>query len=218
MRFLKYFFYIAFNWNPRIALHMIWHEIRGEKKYALNSTGADELQVLEESGIDIDHATIYMPAPYDLLEEVFEKISIGTFKHMIDIGSGKGRAMCVAAAYGAKKITGIDFSKELCKAATKNLELYRQRFPDLVCQVLNNDAFYYDIPPDADCIFMFNPFDEVIMSGVIENIIISLEQNPRSMTVIYFNPLEKQLFTAAGFRETIHVKRLKYLEYVVLKM
>ena len=122
MRFLKYFFYIAFNWNPRIAMHMIWHEIRGEKKYASNSTGADELNTLEESGIDIDHATIYMPAPYDLLEEVFEKLDIGSFKHIIDIGCGKGRALCVAAAYGDKKITGIDFSKDLCRAATNNLE------------------------------------------------------------------------------------------------
>ncbi|MFZ1528454.1 MAG: class I SAM-dependent methyltransferase [Ferruginibacter sp.] len=217
MRFLQYFFYIAFNWNPRIALHMIRHEIRGEKKYGINSTGADELHSLEANGIDIDNATIYMPAPYDLLEEVFEKLSIGSFKHMIDIGCGKGRAMCVAAAFGAKKITGIDFSKELCRAAEANLHGYRKKFPELVCTILNNEAFYYDIPPDADCIFMFNPFDEVIMSGVIENIDISLQQNPRSMTIIYFNPLEKHLFTAAGFKELHHVKRLKYLEYTVLK-
>lgn len=218
MRFIKYFFFIAKKWNIRIALFMIWHELRGEIKYNLNSTGADELHSLEERGIDIDHASIYMPAPYDLLEEVFEKYRIASFKHIIDIGCGKGRVMCVAAAHGAKKITGIDFSKELCSAATKNLQKYRQKFPELNCSVLNNDAFYYAIPEDADCIFMFNPFDELIMSGLIENIEISLEKNPRPVTVIYFNPMEKQLFTEAGFREIAHGKKMKYLEYSILKI
>ena len=212
LKYFKYFFYLAFNWNFRIALHIIKNEIKGEKKYGINTTGADELKALSKKGIDISHATVYMPASYDLLEEIFRQADIKSFKHFVDIGCGKGRAMCVAATKGISKLTGIDFSKELCAAATINLAQTKQHFPELQYKIINNDAFYFDIPDDADCIFMFNPFDEIIMSGVINNIEESMQQNPRKITIIYLNPLQKHLFISNGYTEIFHTKNLHYLE------
>ena len=72
--YIKYFFYLASNWNLRIAWHILDKEIKGEKKYGIQTTGADELKKLEAKGIDISHATIYMPASYDLLETVFTEL------------------------------------------------------------------------------------------------------------------------------------------------
>ena len=216
LKYIQYFFYLAYNWSIRIALHIINNEIKGEKKYNINSTGADELKHLSQKGIDISHATIYMPASYDLLEKIFSYANIKSFNHFVDIGCGKGRAMCVAANSGIKKITGIDFSKELCNAATINLAQTTLRFPDLQFKIINNDAFYFEIPVDADCIFMFNPFDEIIMSGVINNIEESIEQNPRKITVIYLNPLQKHLFISNGYKEIFHTKSLHYLEGSIL--
>ncbi|MEP6712074.1 MAG: class I SAM-dependent methyltransferase [Ferruginibacter sp.] len=212
LKYIQYFFYLAYNWNVRIALHIIKNEIKGEKKYGINTTGADELKKLSQKGIDISHATIYMPASYDLLEEIFKHVEIKSFKHFVDIGCGKGRAMCVAAANGVDKITGIDFSKELCDAAAINLAKIKQHFPGAQYKITNNDAFYFEIPNDADCIFMFNPFDEIIMSGVINNIEESMEQNPREVTIIYLNPLQKHLFISNGYKEIFHTKNLHYLE------
>ncbi|MBC7867930.1 MAG: class I SAM-dependent methyltransferase [Gloeobacteraceae cyanobacterium ES-bin-316] len=213
---IKYFFYLAYNWNIRIAAHIIRREITGEKKYAIHTTGADELKQLDKKGIDIEHATIYMPASYDVLETIFEKTNISSFKHLIDIGSGKGRPLCVAAHFGARKVTGIDFSKEFCEAARTNLQKTQQVFPNLQFRIYNNDAFYFEIPDDVDCIFMFNPFDEIIMSGVIENIEVSLENNPREITIIYINPLQKHLFLDQDYQQVFEQKKLTYLEVIVL--
>ena len=49
-------------------------------------------------------------------------------------------------------------------------------------KIWNHDAFYFDIPLDADCIFLFNPFDATIMSGVVKNIELSLKKNKRKIT------------------------------------
>jgi SAM-dependent methyltransferase len=217
LKFSKYFFYIASNWNLRIAFHIIRKEITGEKKYGINTTGADELQKLEASGIDVSHATIYMPASYDMLEEIFYRLRDKTFHHFIDIGCGKGRVLCVAAHYGISKVSGVDLSKSFCDESVRNLESTKAKFPDLQFRVFNNDAFYFDITPDVDCIFLFNPFDETIMSGVVENIEISLDKNPRDIIVIYFNPLNKELFINNGFKEMFHLKKLSYLEACILK-
>jgi SAM-dependent methyltransferase len=197
---------------------MIRLEIKGEKKYGIDTTGADELKKLEKKGIDIKHATIYMPVNYSILEDVFQQVNNKTFKHFIDIGCGRGRALCVAAHYGCTKVTGIDFSKEFCEEAKANLSKTKQKIPALNYTILNNDAFYYEIPTDVDCIFLFNPFDAVIMSGVAENIMISYEQNPRDITVIYVNPLWKEELIGVGFKQVYHVQKMKYLEAIILQL
>ena len=215
INYLQYFFYLANNWDIRIATHIISKEVKGERKYGIYSTGVDELNQLDEKGIDVTHATIYMPASYDLLEHVFSALQMSTFNHFVDIGCGKGRVMCVAAHFGVTRVTGIDFSKDFCDAAKLNLAKTKLLYPILEYKVFNNDAFYFEIPDDADCIFMFNPFDEIIMSGVLENIEISLEKVPRKMTIIYANPLQKHLFLESGYQQIFHRKKLTYLEAIV---
>ena len=218
--YIKYFYFLFINWNIRIAWVMIRQEITGEKKYGINTTGADELFKLEKQGIDISHATIYMPVSYSLLEETFKQLKNGSTQqqtHFLDLGSGKGRALCVAAHLGFRKVTGLDFAKNLCEAAKENLAITKQKIPELEYKVINNDAFYFEIPDDVDCIFFFNPFDEIIMSAVVNNIFASLKSNPRKITIIYVNPLHKELFLKAGYKETWYSKKMKYLEVSVLE-
>lgn len=214
--YIKYFSYLGFNWNWNIAVYIISEEIRGEKKYGINTTGADELKKMESAGLDISHATMYMPAIYPLLEEVFIKIPAADKKHFLDIGSGKGRALSVAAHHGYSKVTGIDFYKEFCNASIDNLQLTKKIFPGLQFSIVNKDATNVDIPPDVDCIFFFNPFDVVIMSAVISNIMESLRYHPRSLKIAYANPVYKSLFLDEGFEEVHYSKRKKFLELSIL--
>jgi SAM-dependent methyltransferase len=216
-RYIKYFYFLFINWNARIAWYMIKQEIKGEQKYGINTTGADELHKLEKQGIDISHATIYMPVSYTLLEEIFEQLPATIRRHFLDLGCGKGRALCVAAHIGFKQVTGLDFARDLCEAAKENLTITKQEIPVLEYKVINNDAFYFEIPDDVDCIFLFNPFDEIIMSAVVNNICTSLQNSPRKISIIYVNPLHKEQFLKAGFTETWYSKKMKYLEASILE-
>lgn len=132
------------------------------------------------------------------------------------MGSGKGRALCVAAHYGFKKVTGLDFSPKLCAAAKKNLEKTRSIVPTFNYAIINNDAFYFEIPEDVDCIFFFNPFDEIIMSAVVNNIFDSLEINPRKLTIVYANPVHKEQFLKAGYTQTWQTQKMKYIDAIIL--
>lgn len=217
LSYIKYFYFLFTNWNIKVAWYIIRQEIKGEKKYCINTTGADELFKLEKQGIDISHATIYMPVSYNLMEEIFQQLSGATRNHFLDIGCGKGRALCIAAHSGFKQVTGLDFSKTLCDAAKENLIKTRHQIPGLHFKIINNDAFYFEIPGDVDCIFLFNPFDEIIMSAVVNNIFESLHSNPRKIKIIYVNPLHKDLFLKAGYTETWFSKKMKYIEAVILE-
>ncbi|HEX2683421.1 MAG TPA: class I SAM-dependent methyltransferase [Ferruginibacter sp.] len=215
--YINYFYFLVDNWNLKIAWYMIRQEIKGEKKYGIHTTGADELQKLDKLGIDISHATIYMPVSYSLMEEILQRLPVTTRHHFLDIGCGKGRALCMAAHGGFTKVTGLDFSKELCENAKANLALTKEKLPALEYQVINNDAFYFDIPGDVDCIFLFNPFDEVVMSAVVRNLTESLKNHPRELCVVYVNPVHKELFSKAGYTETWYSKKMKYIEAVIFR-
>ena len=216
--YLQYFFYLGFNWNFRIALKIINQEIKGEKKYNINTTGADELKKLSKNGIDISHATIYMPISYLLLEEIFRQLPSRSKKHFLDIGCGKGRSMCVAAHHGYKKITGVDFSKQLCEDALVNLQNTKKEFPSIQYDVIVKDAMNFEIPADVDCIFLFNPFDVVIMTALVSNIMGSVQENSREIIVAYANPLYENIFLEEGFIEIFHTQQMKYLEAAILKL
>ena len=218
LQYVKYFFFLGLNWNARIAWLIIQAEKKGEKKYSIHTTGADKLKSLEKKGIDISHATIYMPAHYPLLEEAFRHLTIPTPIHFLDIGCGKGRALCVAAHNGFDKLTGVEFSKELCEAARANVVLTKNKLPACSFEIINNDAFYYQIPETVNCIFFFNPFDEIIMSGVAENIQISLAEKPRSINIIYINPVHREYLGKLGFKEVWHYKHMNYLEAIILEI
>lgn len=213
-KYITYFFYIAYNWNPLIAFHIIFHEIKGEQKYGINTIGVDNLETIESD--HIDNATIYMPAIYSILEWVFAQINPKNIHHLVDIGCGKGRVLCVAATLGCKKVTGIDFSEKLCLDALLNLSKIKKSVPDVEANVGYQDAFSYKIPKDADCIFLFNPFDELLMISVVENILQSYSLNKRAIYIIYANPIHKKAFTEAGFREKFYLKKMQFLEVSIL--
>ncbi len=218
LSYLNYFFYLGINWNFKIATKLIRQEIKGEKKYGINTTGADELKNLSEQDIDISHATIYMPVSYALLEQIFLQVPPHPKKHFLDIGCGKGRVLCVAASNGYTKITGVDFSAKLCKQAVGNLEKTKLVFPALSFKVITTDAINFDIPPDVDCIFLFNPFDVVVMGATVFNIMESARERPRDILVVYANPVYESLFLEEGFVETFHTKEMQYLEAAILKL
>jgi SAM-dependent methyltransferase len=216
LNYIQYFFYVGINWGWRVASVIILQEIKGEKKYHINTTGADELKGLKRMGIDISHATIYMPVSYSLLEKTLAQICPGDKKHFVDIGCGRGRALCIAAHFGFDTLTGIDFSNEFCEQARKNLSNTKQQIPAINFAVINEDAADWKIPADADCIFLFNPFDELLMKKVLKNIIQSTAENGRSVNVIYANPLYKNLFVNSGFKEIFYSKTLTQFEVSIL--
>ena len=168
LRHIQYFLYIAANWGIRIGLFTLKEELKGEKKYWINTTSYSNLSRYKITGNQLAHATEYMPVNYFTLEQLLSHLPDNATKGVfLDIGCGKGRAMCVAASYGFKKVTGIDFAKQLIDAAEKNLAQIKNQHPDLDYTLHWKDVVSFDIEQDVSTVFMFNPFDEILMRSVI---------------------------------------------------
>ncbi len=216
-QYIRYFFFIGINWSFPLAFFMIRHEIRGEKKYGLTTTGTDDL-VKSVSEKDRKHASIYQPINYYIAEALFERLGE---KHkqtgFLDAGCGKGRAMVMALHFGFRRASGFDISPEMCYDALTNLEAIENVFPDALWEVVCEDATKYRIDENIGVIFLFNPFDEVIMKPFIAQVMKSLVQHSRPMMILYANPQCKKLWIQAGFEETFHIQKMNWLEGSVLE-
>jgi SAM-dependent methyltransferase len=220
MKYIRYFFYIAFNWSFRIAWFVVRHEMKGAKKYGI----ADSLRIEYPSHMQtsftthVKNASEYQPVNFYVLEYAFEWLKnnkrLGNV--FLDIGCGKARTLIVAGHYGYQQLLGVEFSQSLCAEANLNLEKLCQSFSSVKFQIECADAASYAIANEVDTIFMFNPFDEVVMKEVIKNVLISLQKKKRKLHVLYVNALHVELWLQAGFKELHAHKYLTYLQVSIL--
>lgn len=215
--YFRYFYFIGINWNFRLAFFTIYHEIKGEKKYQINTIKIDNLHNAGIKSKNLNHSSIYQGVAYYTIEKAFDYLkSINANKNIVDFGSGKGRVMAVAAYYGFQDITGIEFSPILCKEAEKNIAGIKSFYPSSNFKIICDDAINYKIENDINIFFFFNPFDEVVMLQVVKNILLSLKQNLRKTYIVYINPLHKEIFLSAGFEEEYYLMKMKYIELSIL--
>lgn len=187
--------------------------MRGEKKYHLDTSKIEDIKKLSVRGDNAEHAELYQGANYFLLEKIFDYLqSIEANQNILDYGCGKGRVLAVAAWYGFRKITGVEFAKELCDAARKNIAPIQEKFPGRIFNVIHADAVEYNIEPETNVFFFFNPFNETVMLAVVKNILRSLSQFPREVYVVYINPVHQEIFMSAGFEPIFHYEKLKYIQ------
>lgn len=207
MRYIRYFLYLAWHWDLELAWFIIRREIAGEKKYGIRTIGTHYLGDAISSEAKAQ-ATQYEPVNYYtaewLMDHVTEKEKQTGF---LDVGCGKGRMLAVAAAYGFKEITGVEFSPSLCAA-----------IPPGKYNVLCVDARKMEVPDSAGVIFLFNPFNETAMADFTERVKESLQRRPRSIKVLYANPQHKELWLDAGWKETAGFEKLRYLKGSVLEL
>jgi SAM-dependent methyltransferase len=116
----------------------------------------------------------------------------------IDLGSGKGRVLLMAADYPFQRIVGVEFMPDLCRAAEKNIAAYssdRQQCRDIetVCM----DARDFQLPAGPLVVYLFNPFSESTFAHVLENLRHSIEYVPCPVYIAYrFTEFDKLLAQA----------------------
>jgi SAM-dependent methyltransferase len=107
----------------------------------------------------------------------------------IDMGSGKGRVLFVAAEYPFRKVIGVEFSNALHDDAVANLKRYKhpkRRCADI--EPVHVDARDFEFPNDNLVIYLFNPFGPEVMERMLANLEKSLEKHPRHAIVVMLWP------------------------------
>lgn len=124
----------------------------------------------------------------------FQNLDLKTFA-FIDLGSGKGRALLLAAHYPFARIIGVEVQPELHAIAELNIQRVAGR--DLACPRLESvcaDAREYRVPGESLLVYLFNPFPDYVLRRVLQNLVESAQAAPRPVYVVYNAPFEAHEF------------------------
>jgi SAM-dependent methyltransferase len=117
----------------------------------------------------------------------------------IDLGCGKGRTLLMASDYPFRRIVGVELLPALHLIALDNLREYKSASQKcFALEAICTDATAFPLPEDPLVLYLFNPFPESGMRQVAANLERTLRANPRSVYVLYHNPLLEHTLSENG--------------------
>ncbi len=151
----------------------------------------------------------YQPTEPSLFHEMMEALA-GDF-HLdfsqfvfIDIGSGKGRALLLAADYPFKRIIGVELLPALHRMAEENIAKYQSESQKcFAIESVCADAREFSFPAEPMLLYLFNPLPETALRQMLANLESSLLEHPRPACVLYHNPLLEQVLADSSFLKKI---------------
>lgn len=174
--------------------------------YRVDTENRIKIEKIPVIGSNKDHSEDYHPTAFLPIWLVINKIKkiLPEKSSFIDYGCGKGRALIIASQLGIKTVKGIDFSPLLCQIARSNISNYIERTRSKTTfHVFETDVLDYQIAPEDNIFYLFNPFDEMILNQILDMIEHSLHINSRFIIIIYFDPKYGYLMEERSFCKMI---------------
>jgi hypothetical protein len=181
------------RYNPRGLLRLYRHHAF-DRRLGVNTRGYSDLR--------------YEPTPADVFHEMIAKIPFDPREFVfVDLGSGKGKVLMLAALYPFRRVLGVELWEDLHRIALENLDSFRER-PDCAAEVtsVRMDAADFALPEEPLVLYFFNPFPEAVLARALENLRESLARAPRRVYALFYGPVRRgapwdrrRVFEASGF-------------------
>lgn len=119
----------------------------------------------------------------------------------VDLGSGKGRALLLAAKAGFGRIIGVEYSSDLHAKAAQNLAAAAKHVPHAYrVSLLNADAGDFAPPKGRVVYYLFNPFGDQVMRRVLDRLERAVQNDElEDLWILYANPVHESLLASCGF-------------------
>lgn len=161
----------------------------------------------------------YEPTPYFALDKLFESYYINEKDSVIDFGCGKGRLNFYLNYNYNCNVLGIEMDENFYNQCMENKKEYlknNKREEDKI-NFLCTLAQEYEISDKDNKFYFFNPFSLQLFIKVLNNILISVEQFPREIDLIFYYPSEEYIdylenYTALTLKQEIPVHNLYLID------
>lgn len=146
----------------------------------------------------------YQPTEAALFHEMLRALQEQTRRDFrkfvfIDLGSGKGRTLMMAADYPFRSIVGVELLPELHRAAEENIRKYKSESQKcFALQSICMDATQFQFPEEPIVLYLFNPLPEAGLRHVMANLEESLRTHPRTVYVLYHSPLLEHVLSESA--------------------
>ena len=143
----------------------------------------------EAIGPSLEYATHYEPTPLADAERLLDALPLRPERTVfVDVGSGLGRIVLLAARRPFRQIIGLEISPALHELARENLAGVTD--PERRCRdvrVVRGDAADYRWPRGDLALYLYNPFRAEILAALLDRV---LADRSRAIALAYHTPLE----------------------------
>ncbi|MBI1178647.1 methyltransferase domain-containing protein [bacterium] len=189
-----------FGWTQTLTI--IWSVVVDtsfDRRFGTDTTRRIPVEKIKTTSSNIVHSMKYGASKAMPFRKLMAELKLPTDGVFVDLGSGKGRAVMLAAEYGFRKVIGLEFSGELCRTAEDNLRKFlRKRPTESHVEIIETDVTQYRLSDEETVFFLFDPFHAPILKQVMQNILESAERRPRDLWLIYHAPREQQVIEESG--------------------
>jgi SAM-dependent methyltransferase len=175
-----------------------------DQEYGTDTDGIVPLWKLGIASANYVDGVHYQPSDPQLVREALERLPVRLSDFVfVDIGSGKGRVLLIAAAYPFKYVLGIEFSPELHAIANENLLKLKARRRCSEVRSVCADVVDYSLPAEKLALFLYNPFGADVMARFLKNLKGDLAARDRQIYLIYLFPTQRALVEQSGLFERL---------------
>ena len=155
------------------------HEIIWDKRLQIVTAGRDD-RIADE------YRYPYEPTPYSVLERLADSGLISENNVVLDYGCGKGRVGFFLSYETKAKTIGIEYDERIYRCAMEN-----RKHAGAKAEFVLTSAESYEVPPEVDRCYFFNPFSEEILHKVMARIIRSYYEAPREIVLFFYYPSDE---------------------------
>jgi predicted RNA methylase len=172
---------------------------------------------LREALISADYQTTDPVIFAEAMERIRSEFRVPSSKNwtfaeftFVDLGSGKGRVLLMAAEYDFRRIIGVELLPELHAIALENVAR------DSRIELILGDARDFAFPHEPLVVFFFNPFPVWILRTVLGNLQKSLKVARRPTFVVLHNPVYEAEMTTVNsiFRRVSATEQFAIYEHL----
>ena len=157
---------------------MLDHEKEWDNILHIHTAGRDDLY-------SDQYCFPYEPTPYSVLERLAASGLIGSEDVVLDYGCGKGRVDFFLSYRTKAKTTGIEYDPRIYETALENQKTAQTKAK---ANFVLDRAEAYEVPPEVNRCYFFNPFSVEILYKVMARILESYYDHPREILLFFYYP------------------------------
>lgn len=172
-----------------------------DQEHGVDTSGTIRLAGLDIAGANFAHGVYYKASEPGEFQAVMRRVEMGLGAagfsnfHFVDFGSGKGLVLLLAAECGFRRVTGVEFARELHKTAMSNIA---KKGLGARVESVHADAAAYAIPEGALLLYFYEPFAYPVIEKVFANLEAAHRADGREMVIVYHDAPASSVLSREG--------------------
>jgi Methylase of polypeptide chain release factors len=158
--------------------------------------GLDFQSVARPEDLGLDPTVVFPSSPSGGVElrQLLRGIKVSRASRALDIGCGKGSAIRTMLRFPFARVDGLEVAPELAAVARSNFA----RLHETRSTIFTADATRFDRYRDYNFLYLYSPFPASVMTRCIARVIESVDEHPRTVTILYVNTCCHDQIVATG--------------------